>query len=88
MTTAIANSAIFVAIDNDVKGFARRYGTAQRGDRFDRLNLIHLRCGEVLAAKRIDQAMSFVEHEWAITEEKIARRMWIDIGPHYLRSHR
>ena len=84
----MANDAILVAIDNDMKGLAQKYGLTPRGDRFDRLNLIRLCCGEVLASKRLAQAMSFVEHEWAFNEEKTARRMWVDIGQHYLRSNR
>jgi hypothetical protein len=32
--------------------------------------------------------MSFIEHEWAITRQKAARRLWIDIGTHYLRTYR
>ena len=47
----------------------------------------HIRL-EDLSWHGVEQAMSLIEHEWAISQEKAARRMWIDIGPHYLRSNR
>jgi predicted nuclease of predicted toxin-antitoxin system len=85
---ALANDAILVAIDHDMKQLAQRYGMTPRGDRFARLSLIRLCCDEVLASKRLSHAMTFVEHEWAVSEEKAARRMWVDIGAHFLRSNR
>ena len=84
---ALANDAILVAIDGDMRQLARRYGASHGSDRFSRLSLIHLSCNEVLAAKRIEQAMTFIEHEWSVSREKSARRMWVDIGQHFLRSH-
>lgn len=86
--TALANDAILVAIDGDMKTFAKRFGISHGSDRFARLNIIRLCCNEVLAAKRLGQAMSFIEHEWAISEEKSARRLWVEIGPHFIRSNR
>ncbi len=71
-----------------MKQFSQKYGTTPRGDRFARLNIIRLCCNETLAAKRLEHAMSFVEHEWAVSQEKAARRMWVDIAAHYLRSNR
>jgi predicted nuclease of predicted toxin-antitoxin system len=86
--TALANGAILVAIDHDMKQIAQRYGMTPRGDRFAKLSLIRLCCDEVLAAKRLEHAITLVEHEWAVSEEKTARRMWIDIAAHFLRSNR
>lgn len=86
--TALANDAILVAIDADMKGLAKRFGISSGSDRFARLSIIRICCNEVLASKRLDQAMSFVEHEWTISAEKVARRLWVDIGPHWLRSNR
>lgn len=86
--TALANHAILVAIDRDMKQMSQRYGMTARGDRFARLSLIRLCCDEVLASKRLKHAMSFVEHEWAVSKEKTARRMWVEIGAHFLRSNR
>ena len=86
--TALANDAILVAIDRDMRQIARRYGIGHGSDRFGRLSLIHLCCDEVQAAKRLGQAMSFIEHEWNISLQKVARRMWVDIDLHFLRTHR
>jgi predicted nuclease of predicted toxin-antitoxin system len=86
--TALANDAILVAIDGDMKTIAKRFGISHGSDRFARLSIIRLCCNEVMAAKRLEQAMSFIEHEWAVSEEKAARKLWIEIGPHFLRSNR
>lgn len=82
------NNAVLIAIDNDMKQIAQRYGVASHSDRFSRLNLIRLCCNEVLAAKRLEHAMSFVEVEWEFSTRKSARRMWVDIGAHFLRTNR
>jgi predicted nuclease of predicted toxin-antitoxin system len=87
-TTALANDAILVAIDKDMKQIAQRYGMTPRNTRFERLSLIQICCDEVLASKRIEHAMSFLEHEWAFKLEKSARRMWVEIGPHNLKTNR
>lgn len=71
-----------------MRQIAQRYGVTRRNDRFARLNLILLCCEEILASKRVRYAMSFIEHEWAVSQAKTSQRMWIEIGPHYLKSHR
>jgi hypothetical protein len=85
---AILNSAVLLVVDRDMKQLARRFGTADKSNKFPRLNLIHVCCNEVLAAKRIEHAMTFIENEWAVSCEKVARRMWVDIGAHFIRSYR
>ena len=86
--TALANDAILVAIDGDMKRIAKRYGMTPQNERFQRLNVIRLCCNEPLAAKRVVQALSLIQHEWNYSQEKTARRLWIDIGPHFIRTHR
>jgi predicted nuclease of predicted toxin-antitoxin system len=86
--TALRNDAILVAIDNDMRRLARRYGTGPNHDRFKQLSLIRIGCNPALAAKRVEQAMSLIEHEWAYAGTKAARRLWVDIEPHAIRSHR
>jgi len=86
--TALENDAVLVAIDHDMRQIAQKYGMAARGGRFDRLSLIRLCCEEVLSAKRLAHAMSFVEFEWDFRARKAARRMWVEIGPHHLRTNR
>jgi predicted nuclease of predicted toxin-antitoxin system len=86
--TALANQAALVALDKDMKQLAQRYGTTARGDRLARLNIIRICCNEVIASKRIDHVMSFIVHEWMISEQKVASRMWVEIGPHFIKSNR
>jgi len=83
---AQANEAILVAFDNDMRQVARRHGIGH--DRFSRLSLIKFNCPEPMAHKRLDFAMSFVEHEWKVSEEKAARRLYVEIGKQFLKSYR
>jgi hypothetical protein len=85
---AILNDAALIAVDADMRRMVRRFGAAGHTEKYYRLNLISIRCNEVLAAKRLAQAMSFIEHEWHFACEKAARRMWIDIEPHKLTTYR
>ena len=71
-----------------MRQLAKRFGAPDENNKFPRLNLIYVCCNEVLAIKRLYHAMSFIENEWDVTCEKVARRLWVDIGPHYLRSYR
>ena len=86
--TALANDAILIALDADMKSLAKRFGISRGSDRFARLSLIRICCNEVLASKRINHAMTFIEHEWTFSAGKTARRLWVDIGPHFLMSNR
>lgn len=83
---AEANDAVLIAFDKDMKAIARRLGIT--GERFKRLNLIHFQCPEPQAARRLTEAMSFVEHEWAWGEGKGARRIHLSIGAQVLRTYR
>ena len=86
--TALRNDAVLIAIDGDMKGLAHKYGVTPKSERFKRLNLIRLCCNEVLASKRIEQAFTLIEVEWAYARALAARRMWIDILKDQIRSHR
>lgn len=85
---AMANDAVLVAQDADMKQLAKQYGLTPTSDRFSRLSVIRICCNEVGAASRVKQAISFIEHEWEFATKKAARRMWVDIGQHFLKSHR
>ncbi|MHC2619420.1 hypothetical protein ACVIW2_001452 [Bradyrhizobium huanghuaihaiense] len=87
-STALANDAILLAIDPDMKRFPKRYGISHGSTRYAKLSLIWVGCNEVLAAKRIEQAMSLIEHEWKNSDEKASRRLWIEIGPHSIKTNR
>jgi predicted nuclease of predicted toxin-antitoxin system len=86
--TALANDAILVGIDRDLKEFPRRFGMARSSHRFQQLNIIRLCCNETLASKRVEQALSLIEHEWGLSEAKVARRLWVDVGAHHIRTNR
>ena len=85
---AIQNDAVLVAIDNDMKRFVKWYGRKVSQDRFKSLHVLRICCGEIQAANRIRQAVSFIEHEWRFTTAIKARRLWVDINSHSLQSHR
>lgn len=85
---AVLNNATLIAQDGDMKQMARRFGNPVNAWRFKNLNLIFINCNGVLAPKRLEHLMSFIEHEWKVACEKTARAMWVEIGPHYLRSYR
>lgn len=85
-TAALVASAILIAIDNDMKRIAGRYGSTD--PRFARLNLIKIACSEPQSASRTEQAMSFIELEWRFACEKAARRLYLEIGSHHLRTFR
>lgn len=87
--TALENKAILVAVDGDMKQFAKRYGQAGKPkQRFHDLSVILICCNEVIASKRIAQTMSLIEHEWMFAQAKKARRLWIDIASHSIKSNR
>jgi predicted nuclease of predicted toxin-antitoxin system len=85
-TAAVHNEAILVAFDKDMKQLAKQHGIGQ--ERFKRLSLIRFECSETMAAERLSFAMSLIEHEWRISNEKAARRLHVVIGTHVLRSYR
>ena len=85
---ALRNDAALIAVDPDLKRLVKRFGSSPDHARFKSLNLIWLSCGPVMATKRVEQAMSFIDHEWDFACRKRARRLWIDIGAHRIISHR
>lgn len=86
--TAIANRAVLVVIDGDIRRIARRYGAKVSQDRFKTLDVIHLACSGPIAPTRLDQAMDLLAMEWAYCNRKAARRLWVEIGAHHIRTNR
>ncbi|MFC6048045.1 DUF5615 family PIN-like protein [Methylobacterium hispanicum] len=84
--TALLNHAILIAIDKDMKRIAGRYGMADQ--KFQKLHLIKLGCPEPMAASRIEQALDLILLEWSYCCEKPSRRLYIEIGPHWIRTFR
>ena len=73
-----ANNATLGTMDGDAKTIASRYGVGSR--RYRRLSILRFeRCRESRAAKRIDEAMSLIEHEWEVgggRESQDRRMLW------------
>jgi predicted nuclease of predicted toxin-antitoxin system len=86
LRAAEANEAVLVACDGDMKYVAKQRRISN--ERFKLLNLIKLSCPEPMAHKRVAFAMSFIEHEWNVSTAKVARRLFVEIGTHFLRSNR
>jgi hypothetical protein len=59
-----------------------------RPARDEPLHFIHIECDEVLAAKRIEQALSPIANEWKVACRKKMRRTWANVGKHRLRPDR
>jgi len=84
---AEANDAILVTFDPDFKALASRIGIGQRC--FKRLSLIRFeKCRESQAARRMETAMSLIEHEWAIGTGERDRRLFVVITSQTIRTHR
>jgi predicted nuclease of predicted toxin-antitoxin system len=80
------NDAILVALDGDMKRIAQGYGVG--GRKFLKMGLIKLSCYEPDAAKRIQEAMSLIEHEWNFSAGKPGRRIFVEILDTVIRTVR
>ena len=83
---AEANEAILVSHDADMKRLARRHGAG--AGRFKYLSLIKLSCTEPRAVGRLSEAMSLVEHEWAVSRTQHTRRLHVEIGKGVITTRR
>ncbi len=84
--TALANDATLIAFDGDMKQIARGHGVSN--SRFTKLSLIKFSCPEPMAVTRLKAAMSLIEHEWQLDQPNSIRRIFIEIGKSYIRTHR
>lgn len=85
-TAAQENDAILVACDGDMRQLAKKYGFSN--SRYKKLNLIKISTTSPRAASRMQQAMSLIEHEWKISEAKMARRLYVEVSPAVIRTYR
>lgn len=84
--TAIANDAILVAVDADIKQLTKRFGN--QNDRLKKLSMVLISCNSVMAAKRLTQAMSIIELEWRVSQQKVSSRLWLEIANHRFTTYR
>lgn len=85
-TAADANQAVLVALDNDMKAAAKRQGIGQ--SRYRRLSLIKLSCREPRAARRLSEALDLIKSEWQLGAGHAARRLFVEIGDGFIKTHR
>ena len=84
---AEANEAVLVTMDSDFKSIVSRIGIGR--NRFRKLSLIRFeKCRESQAAKRLEQALSLIEHEWKVGNGSADRRMFVVITGAVIRTHR
>jgi predicted nuclease of predicted toxin-antitoxin system len=80
------SGAVLISLDRDFRTLAPRVGIGQQ--RFRRLSRIGIRCEEPSAARRIEGALSLIEHEWERAQQRPDKRMIIEVGPTYIRTLR
>ena|SRR5271170_1232067 len=80
------SGAVLISLDRDFRSLAPRVGIGQQ--RFRRLSRIGIRCDEPMAARRIESALSLIEHEWDRAQQSSDKRMIIEVGPTYIRTIR
>lgn len=81
-----ALDAVLVSYDKDFKALAPRIGVGQR--RFRKLSRVGFRCREPQAARRMEAALSLIEHEWQTAQTTTDKRMIIEIGDTAIRTIR
>jgi len=78
--------AVLISFDKDFKALAPRMGLGQ--NRFRRLSRIGFNCKEPQAARRIQTALSLIEHEWNVAQSAGDKRMIVEIGETIIRTIR
>ena len=86
-TVAQEIEAIFVTFDGDFERIAPRIPRGHRA-RFRRLSRVWLRCGEPQAARRLEQALSFIATEIELARRIGSGRAIIQVGKSFLRTER
>lgn len=84
--TALANEAVLVAVDKDMKQLTKRFGVTD--ERFKNLSMVFCGCNIPLSASRVEQAISLIEHEWEYSEKKVGRRLLVEITNHQIATYR
>lgn len=85
-TVSEMNDAILISMDGDFRELAPRIGIGKR--RFRRLSRIGIRCDAPQAAKRLEIALSLIEHEWLRAQASSDKRMIVEIMMTVIRTIR
>jgi predicted nuclease of predicted toxin-antitoxin system len=86
-TVAQELNAVLISFDGDFQTIAPRIPKGQR-TRFRSLSRIWMRCFEPDGADRLEQALSLVESEFALAQQRADKRMLMQVGTSYLRTDR
>jgi predicted nuclease of predicted toxin-antitoxin system len=86
-TVSENEGAILVSMDSDFGKIAPRIPKGARA-RFRKLSHIRLECPEPQAARRLDDAMSFIEAEAKIALNRADKRMILGISTNVMRTYR
>jgi predicted nuclease of predicted toxin-antitoxin system len=77
-TVGDMDGAILVSCDHDFDSIAPRILKGLRA-RYRKLSRIAIRCTEFHAARRIEEAMEFIELEWRTAQSRSDKRMFVEI---------
>jgi predicted nuclease of predicted toxin-antitoxin system len=86
-TVAEQLNAVLISFDGDFQHIAPRVPQGQRA-RYRSLSRIWMRCFEPDGAERLEQALSLVEAEFMLAQQKADRRMLMWVASSYLRTDR
>jgi predicted nuclease of predicted toxin-antitoxin system len=75
--TAAENDAILLSFDKDFRTIAGRLGVSHK--RLRKLSRIQMRCKGPAGARRLQDALSLIEHEWALAQSKSDKRVFIEV---------
>lgn len=81
------DGAVLVSCDHDFNSIAPRILKGMRA-RFRRLSRITISCAEFHAARRIEEAMEFIELEYRTAQRRADKRMFLDIQRTGLKTNR
>lgn len=82
---AIANDAILVAIDRDMKEIAKARGISNK--RYKNLSLLAFRCREPEAIRRLPVVIPFIKLQLDQTSGRPGRRLFIEVFAHSVKVY-
>lgn len=83
---AESHDAVLVAADHDMKRLAKGHGITKA--RFKKMGLVRFECRKPDCAKRMDEALSLIEHELVKVQLGLCERLFVVIGEATIRTHR
>ena len=86
-TIAEQLNAVLISFDGDFQHIAPRVPQGERA-RFRSLSRIWMRCYEPDGAERLELALSLIESEYALAQQKVDKRMQMQVGRSFLRTDR